>query len=218
MRLILITLLAGLSCAAQTDWPMYGHDPGGMHYSPLQRITAANVSKLRRSWTYHTGEPGSPFESTPIVVGGRMYLSTQKGRIVALQPETGKEIWSYDPKLARAREHRGVSYWPGAANQPPRIFLGTGDGRLIALDTATGRPVPSFGDNGTVNLRGGVADDFLKANYALTSPPAIYRDLVIVGPNIQEGPSLGPSGDPRAFDARTGKRLWIAARPTSCTS
>jgi len=97
-----VCLAAGLM-PAQTDWPTYGHDPGGTHYSPLLQITAANVSKLRRSWTYHTGEPGPPFESTPIVVGGRMYFSTQKGRIVALQPETGKEIWSYDPKPARAR-------------------------------------------------------------------------------------------------------------------
>jgi len=206
--LLPLACLVASTAFAQTDWPAYGHDPGGMRYSPLKQITTANVAKLRRAWTYHTGELGAQFETTPIVVGGRMYLSTQQGRIVALKPETGKQIWSYDPKNPRPREHRGVAYWPGSAHDAPRIFFGTGDGRLIALDASTGQPVPTFGDNGTVHLRTGVADDFPSANYALTSPPAIYRDLVIVGPNTQEGPSRGPSGDPRAFDARTGKLVW----------
>jgi quinoprotein glucose dehydrogenase len=193
---------------AQTDWPAYGHDPGGMRYSPLKQITAANVATLRRTWTYHTGEEGRQFETTPIVVGDRMYLSTQTGRIVALEPETGKQIWSFDPKVQRPREHRGVSYWPGEARTPPRIIFATGDGRLIALDAKTGQPVPAFGDNGQVNLRAGAADNFPRAGYGVTSPPAIYRNLVIVGPSTQEGPSRGPSGDPRAFDARTGKLVW----------
>jgi quinoprotein glucose dehydrogenase len=194
--------------SSQTDWPVYGHDPGGMRYSPLKQINAANVSKLRRAWTWHTGETGRQFETTPIVVGGRMYLSTQMGRIVALEPETGKEIWNYDPQTGRSREHRGVSYWPGDVRTPARIIFATGDARLMALDAVSGQPVRTFGDNGVVNLRVGVADRFPKASYGVTSPPAIYRDLVIVGPNTQEGPSLGPSGDPRAFDARTGNLVW----------
>src|SRR5256885_1265898 len=97
---------------AQTDWPAYGHDPAGTKYSPLKQITTANLENLHRAWTYHTGETGRQFETTPIVAGGRMYLSTQSGRIVALAPETGAEIWSYDPKGQHAREHRGVSYLP----------------------------------------------------------------------------------------------------------
>jgi glucose dehydrogenase len=200
-------MLAPMACA-QTDWPAYGHDPGGMRYSPLKQINAANVGKLRRAWTYHTGETGHQFETTPIVVGGTMYLSSQMGRVVALEPETGKEIWSYDPKIVRPKEHRGVSYWPGDSRIAPRIMIATGDARLIALDAKTGKPARDFGDNGEVNLRTGVADRFPRATYSITSPPAIYRNLVIVGPNTQEGPSLGPAGDPRAFDARTGKLVW----------
>ena len=192
----------------QTDWPSYGHDPGQSRYSPLNQIHARNVGRLRRAWVYHTGETGRQFETTPLVVGDTMYLTTQNQRVVALDPLTGREIWTYEPKVARAREHRGVSYWPGDAQTPARVILGTGDGRLIALDAHTGKPVPRFGDNGTVDLRAGVADDFPQAAYGITSPPAIYRDLVIVGPSTQEGPSLGPAGDPRAFDVRTGKLVW----------
>ncbi len=205
--ILIACAMAGLA-GAQTDWPMYGHDPAGTHYSPLEEITPANVAKLRRAWTFHTGEPGKPFETTPIVAGGVMYFSTETGRVVALEPETGKEIWNFDPKVPRPKEHRGVSYWAGDAGTPARIIFGTADGRLIALDAKTGKPVPGFGDNGAVNLRAGVADQFPRAGYAITSPVAIYRNLVIVGPNTQEGPGQGPSGDPRAFDARTGKLVW----------
>jgi quinoprotein glucose dehydrogenase len=206
---ILAVFLAAAGCLpAQKDWPAYGHDPGGMRYSPLSRINTTNVTKLRRAWTYHTGDTGNQFETTPIVIGNRMYFSTQTSRIVALEADTGKEIWTYDPKVRRPREHRGVAYWPGDSKTPARILFGTGDGRLIALDAATGKPVPEFGAGGEVNLRIGVADDFPRAGYAITSPPAIYKDLVIVGPSTQEGPSKGPSGDPRAFDVRTGKLVW----------
>src|SRR5437763_3722269 len=137
-------LLLGLAALlpAQKDWPTYGHDPGGMRYSPLTQINTANVAKLRRAWSYHTGDTGNQFESTPIVVGNRMYVSTQTSRIVALDPENGRAIWSYDPKVRRPREHRGVAYWPGDRKTAARILFGTGDGRLFALDAATGKPVP----------------------------------------------------------------------------
>lgn len=207
-RSIALFVAAACSLCAQKDWPFYGHDAGGSRYSPLTQVNTGNIGKLRRAWTYHTRDNGNQFESTPIVVGNRMYLSTQISRIVALEPETGRELWSFDPKLRRPREHRGVAYWPGDGNTPARILFGTGDGRLIALDASTGKPVPEFGVNGEVDLRAGVADDFPRAAYGVTSPPAIYKNLVIIGPSTQEGPSRGPSGDPRAFDVRTGKLVW----------
>jgi len=189
-----------------SEWPAYGRDPGGTKYSPLDQINTRNVSGLVRVWSYHTGERGT-WENTPIVVGGVMYFATQKNRVVALQPETGKELWTYDPKSTGVSEHRGVSYWPGGSGTKPRIILAT-EARLIALDAKSGKPALDFGDNGEVNLRTGVADDYPKAHYAITSPPAIYKGLIILGPSVQEGPSKGPSGDPRAFDARTGKLVW----------
>jgi quinoprotein glucose dehydrogenase len=189
------------------DWPVYGRDPGGTRYSPLTQINTGNISQLRRAWTYHTGEQGHAFETTPILVNGVLYFSTQNQNIVALNAETGKEIWKFDPK-SNGREQRAVSYWPGDQERPPRIFFGTGDGRLVALNAKNGRPAQEFGDNGTVDLRAGITDDFPRALYGVSSPPTVYRNVVIVGPATQEGPTHGPSGDPRAFDARTGKLLW----------
>jgi glucose dehydrogenase len=204
-----IWVLAAAACAAaqSTEWTAYGHDAGGTRFSPLKQITPENVGKLHRAWVYHTGETGN-FESTPIVVDHVLYFPTQGQKIVALDADTGKELWKFDPK-SRSRELRGVSYWPGDQQSPPRILFGTSDGRLFALDAKSGKPADSFGDNGRIDLRAGVADQFpLTTSYAVTSPPAIYKDLVIVGPSTQETVSVGPSGDARAFSVRTGKLVW----------
>src|SRR6476646_6280358 len=88
---------AGCAAAQSTEWPSYGHDPGGARYSPLKQITVENVSKLKRAWVYHTGEEGN-FETTPIVVDHVLYFSTQGQKIVAIEAESGREIWKFDPK------------------------------------------------------------------------------------------------------------------------
>jgi quinoprotein glucose dehydrogenase len=222
MRLLLVAFLA-MSAAAQEDWPVYGHDPGGMRYSPLDQINTTNVARLKRAWTYHTGEvaPGPPgprgqrqvaFEATPLVIANTLYFSTPANRVIALEADTGRELWRYDPHAAfgnvKSRQHRGVAYWPGDRAHPPRILFGTLDARLIALDARTGQPVPGFGKEGQVDLRAGVAGAFPKSVYGVTSPPAIFRDLVIVGSEVPEGPGLGPAGDIRAFNVRTGELVW----------
>jgi quinoprotein glucose dehydrogenase len=215
MRLLLPTIAIALSALALAqvtphdgDWPVYGHDAGGTRHSPLKQINTSNVGQLQRAWAYHTGEKGRSFESTPIFVDNVLYFSTQNQNVVALNPETGVELWKYKNPKPRNSENRGVSYWPGDRATAPRILFGTGNGSLVALDAKTGAPVTSFGDNGTVDLRTGIADQFPKANYAISSPPVVYRDLVIVGPSTQESGSHGPSGSPRAFDVRTGKLVW----------
>ena len=187
---------------------MYGRDAGSSRFSPLDQINTGNVSQLKRAWTYHTEETGRGRETTPIVVGTVLYLSTHNQNIVALDSETGREIWKYRNPHPTGREHRGVSYWPGEPGTPPRIVFGTGDGRLVELDAKTGSPVLGFGDNGTVNLRTGYTDKFPKAPYAVSSPPTIYRNIAIIDPATQERPSLGPSADIRAFDVGNGKQLW----------
>jgi glucose dehydrogenase len=192
----------------QTDWQVSGHDAGAMRYSPLTQINAQNVTKLVPAWKFDTGERGRPFEVTPLVVNNMMYLMTPSQHIIALEPETGREIWNYDAHVGKGSVGRGVSYWPGDRRTPSRIVFGTDKAQLVALDAKTGRPANEFGDNGTVDFDAGVLEKYPHARYAITSPPVIYRDLVIVGPEVPEGPSHGPPGDARAFSIRTGKLVW----------
>ncbi|PYT74995.1 MAG: hypothetical protein DMG42_09640, partial [Acidobacteria bacterium] len=213
------------------EWRSYGHDPGGMRFSRLSQIDRANVQKLQRIWTYHTGETNwssfsgpqhiQAFETTPLMVDGVVYFTTPASRAIALDAETGKEIWIFDPFSGasgkrRSLQNRGVAYWEG--NSPAacggergkldkRIFFVALNGRLFALDPLSGKPCKGFGNKGAVNLREGVADR-PEARYEVTSPPAIYKDLVILGAGLQEIPSKGPSGAIRAFDVQTGKLVW----------
>lgn len=220
-----IMLIAAITAVSfgQNDWPTYGHDSGGMRFSPLDQINLTNVNRLRRAWTYHTGEHPSTsgprgqrqtaFETTPLIVDGILYFSTPADRIVALNPVSGTVLWKFDPQAKalgslKYRAHRGVAYWPGDSQTPARILFGTLDGRLIALNAKTGLEVPGFGNEGEVNLKQGVAERFPDATYAETSPPAIYNDLVITGAEVPESPGLGPRGDVRAWDVRTGKLAW----------
>jgi glucose dehydrogenase len=192
----------------QTDWQSFGHDAGAMRYSPIAQINLQNVAKLIPAWKFDTGERGRPFEVTPLVVDNLMYLMTPSQHIIALEPETGREIWNYDAHVGEGSVGRGVSYWPGDRRTPPRIMFGTDKAQLVALDAKTGKPAKDFGDNGIVDFAADVSSTYPHARYAITSPPVIYRDLAIVGPEVPEGPSRGPSGDARAFDVRTGKLVW----------
>jgi len=218
-----VFLLLLFACDTQgQEWRFYGGSAGGTRFSSVQQINRQNVGMLKRAWTYHTGEVNrtnqtdrhriAPFETTPVVVDGMLYLSTPSNRVIALDTETGREIWQFDPQAGRAErmyfQHRGVTYWQSETGDDRRILFGTFDGRLICLNAKTGKSCPGFGTNGVVNLRTGVADEFPQAEYAVTSPPALYKDLVITGAAVQEYPSRGPSGAVRAFDVRTGKLVW----------
>jgi quinoprotein glucose dehydrogenase len=216
MRLL---LLAALPLINAQQWPTWGGDPGGQKYSPLKQITRANVAKLTPAWTFHTGEISdgktllmrTAFETTPLVVDGVMYLTTPFNRVVAVEPETGKQLWSFDPDIDKTKSanlfiSRGCSYWTDG--KVKRILHGTQAGRMYSIDAATGKPDPAFGANGSIDLRPGVADKFPDRGYGVTSPPVIYKNLVITGAWVSDGDPQGPSGDVRAFDIRTGKLAW----------
>ncbi len=230
--------LRGLN--AQTDWPMFGHDPGAMRYSPLQQINTKNVDQLRLAWQFDTTEAEAPpaappitphgnyapeiaplkaspaaparrrrlgmTESIPVEVGGVLYMSTGYSRVVALNAETGDKIWEYESQHPPAL--RGISYWPGSKGYGPRIIFGTLDGWLICLDAKTGKPAPGFGDDGLVNFKAGVTSLFPHARLSLTSPPSIYKNLLITGSSNGEEPAHAAAGDIRAWDMRTGKLVW----------
>jgi quinoprotein glucose dehydrogenase len=152
-------------------------------------------------------------EATPLVVDGLMYLPTPYRHVVALEPETGKEVWSYETPGTAQPSLRGVEYWPGDKSTGPRVFFGTRDGLLIGLDARTGKPADGFGNAGIVELK---TPDVISnpgpaspmTQYGLTSPPLVFRDLVITGSAVQEFPQLGAAGDVRAWDARTGRLVW----------
>ena len=195
------------------DWPMYTRDLAGTRFSPLKQINTRNVAQLQMAWSLRLAaaasagarEPGrggrggsgaagpqANAEATPIVVQGVMYLPAGN-RILALDAETGKEIWLAE--LPFNAPGRGVSYWPGDAQNPPRILFIAG-ARLVALNANTGKIDPGFGKEGIVDIGVG-----------WNGSPTVYQNVIMVGANNGEIPH-GPPGDTRAYDARTGAKLW----------
>jgi quinoprotein glucose dehydrogenase len=229
MRITLVLVLtAAVAPAADSGWTVYGGDAGGTRYSALKQITRENVGGLKPVWTYHTGalkpktdlNEKAAFEATPILIDGTLYLSTPFNRVIALDPATGIERWSYDPKIDRSHDFsevtsRGVSAWsdPKAGAGAPcklRIYEGTIDARLIALDGKSGKPCGDFGNSGTVDLtRGVVYGPEFRGSYQVTSPPVIVGDMVITGSSIGDNGAVDmPRGVVRGYDARTGALRW----------
>jgi quinoprotein glucose dehydrogenase len=264
--------IAGFAGTAAQDadakeWPTYGHDSGGMRYSPLTQINSSNVSDLAVAWVYHMkpegftapegrgrgrggrggpAAPGGPAglggpraargrggdevaaqaaqegiggfgrggtgflvsEDTPLVVNGVMYIGTPYGRVTALDPTTGKEVWNYKLPTGEPAT-RGVEYFPGDKQTPPLIVVGTSDAKLFTLDAESGTLNTAFGVDGVVNLdTPEITHDLPNASDGLSSPAVMYQNLIIVGGRTTENGGPGPSGDVRAFDIHTGKLVW----------
>jgi quinoprotein glucose dehydrogenase len=205
------------------QWPHYAADQAATHYSPLDQITPANVSRLAIVWEWKPDEkilpqfgtrPGA-FQNTPLVIDNVMYLSTPYNQVAALDATTGKELWRYDPKAyedgqppnGQGFAHRGVAAWKDGDRL--RIILNSRY-RLIQLDAKTGTPVKAFGTGGVVDLGEGLIWAINKKHYTNTSPPIVYKDLIIVGNGVGDRLMYknDPPGDVRAFHARTGKLAW----------
>jgi len=224
--------MLGMDCTAHAQsapdagWPNYGNDAGGARYSSASQINRENVGQLKLAWTYRTGAMDvetelnhkAAFEATPILVDGKLFLSTPYDHVIALNPVSGKKIWEFDPKLDLTHGYsevtsRGVSAWrdPAAKQGAPcalRIFIGTIDARLIALDGATGTSCADFGAQGQVDLTRDV-DPRPAGDYQVTSATSIAGDLVIVGSSIGDNGAVAVErGIVRAFDVRTGKMRW----------
>ena len=204
------------------DWPHWGGNASGTHYSPLTQITPANVAHLKPAWTYHIGMLDAPkvssptLEVTPIVVDNRMFVCSGLGKVAALDPETGKELWAYrytaDTKGSYLLNCRGVTYHrdaPGYSGEcPARVFAGTLDGRLLALDAATGKLCPGFGEQGTLDLTQGLGR-VKPGDFSISSPPVIIDKLIVLGGRIPDNVRMDvPAGVIRAFDLHTGALVW----------
>ena len=218
-----------VAVAQEIGWDANGRDVQGTRYLPAREITRENVSRLEPAWTYRTGETDASFateketsfEVTPLVVDGTMYVGTPLGRVIALDPATGRERWVYDPKIARDVEYgdfasRGVSSWlderaPADAVCRRRIFAATAQSQLIALDARDGQvPAPASAADGMVDLTQGLRiPPFEPGAYSMTSPPVVVNGLVVTGSSVADNtrPDL-PSGEVRAWDARTGALKW----------
>jgi quinoprotein glucose dehydrogenase len=209
-----------------SDWGYYGGDMFGQRFSSLNEINRKNVAHLTVAWTYHTGETGvgfarankMSFEATPVLAFGLLYIETPTNILIALDPETGAQRWRFDPHTDRSRPYsevssRGVSIWEDSdsrhtGNCVRRVFTGTLDARLLAVDAATGTLCGDFGSGGQIDLTEGlrIRD---RSDYLVTSPPAIYGNVVVVGSAIGDNRAVDVErGVIRAFDARNGAPLW----------
>lgn len=193
-------------------WPMYGGGPENTHYSSLTQINKTNVQQLQVAWTFdsHDAFPGSELECNPIVVDGVLFATTPKLRVIALDAASGKLKWSFDPneghRVFAKMRNRGVTFWADSADQHKRVLF-VARQFLYALDTETGSLVGDFGQNGRVDLRYDLGRDPAQQFISDTSPPIVYKDLIIVGSIVPETLPAAP-GDIRAYDARTGKLRW----------
>ena len=217
------------------NWVHYANGPKGTRYAPFTQIGKDNVGQLEVAWRYRTGElalGASESQNTPIQVGDTIYTCTPTSKVIALDADTGKERWTFDPKPANTRTWnrcRGVGYYePATVGQPfrfagmqparpsragvcaQRIVQVTMDARLIEVDARTGKPCEDFGDQGAVDLTVGLGK--VKMNvpyYAYTSAPTVARNLIILGGWVFDGRSTDePSGVVRAYSADTGELVW----------
>ncbi len=226
----------GTGSAPAGSWSHVGGDAGGSRYSPLGQIDRRNVWRLERAWSWRHGEfvefperrPFAGFHATPILLpdaaGGSLVVCTPSNRLVALDPATGKERWTFDPRIEVTKAPKrlkclGVTYWhdtaaPAGGRCAHRILAGTNDRRLLAVDAASGTPCEDFGTNGQVDVN----PLFAAATPApadpwgvqFSAPPVVVNGVLVIGHinNMKNQYASAPSGAVRAFDARTGQFLW----------
>jgi glucose dehydrogenase len=211
------------------EWPHYTGDLKGTRYSPLDQINATNFNKLELAWRFKTDNLG-PFpeyklEGTPLMIKGVLYTTGGTRRsVVAIDAKTGEQIWSHSLRegkraaiAPRQLSGRGVSFWTDGKGDDRVLYVTTGY-RLVALNAKTGAPIPSFGTNGIVDLKVGVvkgrADpiDLETGEIGIHSTPIVVRDIAIIGSSMREGATVpthnNTKGLVRAYDVRTGKKLW----------
>lgn len=214
----------GQTGAKSGEWRAYAADEASTKYSPLDQITRDNVKNLEVAWTYKFDNFGSAAqtattETTPIMVGGKLYFTAgQRRTVVAADAGTGETLWTWRPDegarfdAAPRKVHRGVAYW--SSGQDERIVVVTPGFQLVSLDAKTGRPVQGFGQSGTVDLFKQLDNDSgldPTGRIGNSSPPVISNDVIVVGPALTPGGRVNIANikaDIMGFDVRTGRKLW----------
>jgi quinoprotein glucose dehydrogenase len=218
----LFFIISVFSCGTKKSyktWTTYKGSPENIHYSSLNQVDTSNVTQLKLAWEYHTGDADtihhSQIQCNPIIVDGIMYGTTPQMKLFATDAATGVQKWIFNPLDSLGgnkvmffvmNNSRGVSYWSDGKGDK-RIFYTAGSS-LYCINAATGKLVSSFGDTGKIDLHNDLDREVTDLFVTATSPPMIYKDLLITGSRVDEGPVAAP-GHIRAYDVRTGKRRWI---------
>jgi len=210
---------------ANGEWRTYGGDLRNTRYAPLDQINKDNFGKLEVAWRFKTDSlgprPEFNFQSTPLMVGGRLYTTAGTRRaVVSLDAASGEMLWMHSlnegargESAPRRLSGRGLSYWTDGRQE--RILYVTPGYQLIALDARTGRPIPAFGRNGIVDLKleADQEMDPVTGEIGLHAAPVIAGDVIIIGaahlPGSIPRRRDNDNGYIRGYDVRTGKRLWI---------
>ena len=219
------TIALRVQDAGMVEWAYVGADQAASKYSPLADINRSNVDQLKIAWTWEPNElpnqefgtrPGS-FEVMPLMIDNVVYISTMYARVVALDAETGEELWAFDPESWRGGaegsppggfKHRGVAAW--GEGDARRVFINSRD-RLYALDAADGSRIPTFGEDGEIRLTDDFPNPVTPDMFDQTSPPVVFDDLVIVGSRVPDRIQrrFDTPGSVQAFDVHTGERRWV---------
>ncbi|MFC4094901.1 outer membrane protein assembly factor BamB family protein [Euzebyella saccharophila] len=213
---VLLILLLN-SCTEESKeisntWTSYKADAKASSYSPLDQINVSNVGQLKNVWTFHANdvpngeEPAASSQANPIIIDGVMYANSRNQTVYAINAATGEQVWRYvaleegEPSAAS----RGVTYWEDGDDK--RILYSAGN-YLMAINAETGELVPTFGENGRVNLNVGVRDNPEEISVTLTTPGSIFKDLVIIGSRLPDFYGA-PPGYVRAYNSKTGELVW----------
>ncbi len=223
-KLVSLVIIITVGCKSgdkdnYTTWANYKGSKESIQYSSLIQIDTSNVKNLQVAWVYHTGDADtvnhSQIQCNPIMVDGILFGTTPQMKLFAIDAATGKQKWVFNPfdtlpgskkSFFTMNNCRGVSYWSDGKNDK-RIYYTAGS-YLYSLNADNGKPEMSFGDAGKIDLHDGLDRDVADLFVTSTSPPVIYKDLLIVGARVDEGQHAAP-GHIRAFDIRTGERKWI---------
>jgi quinoprotein glucose dehydrogenase len=210
------SLALAVAChgAPAADWASYLGDNARSHYSPLTQINTTNVAQLEVAWTYRSGgarpDGRSQIQCNPLVIDGVLYGTSPELVLFAIDAATGMELWRFSPLPGRGDHqalgvNRGVVYW--ADGEDRRILYSAGH-YLHAVNAKDGKLISTFGDTGRVNLKNDLGRDVSKLYVVATTPGIVFRDLLIIGSRVAEGPGPSAPGHIRAYDIRTGKLAW----------
>lgn len=214
--LLLVFIIAACSTKPDTrynSWRIKGGTSDGIQYSSLDQINKSNADQLSVAWTYNTADADTSNNRTqlqcnPIIVDGVLYATSATLRAFALDAATGKEIWKFEPEGKNTPGmgvNRGVTYWEDGNDK--RILYSFGE-HLYALDARTGKKIESFGTSGRVSLKDGLGERATNLMVLSNTPGVIFKDLVIMGSRVHEGPIAAP-GYIRAFNVKNGKLEWV---------